>query len=87
MRHFIRLRISIDGYSDANYYYNNELNTIGDFSTYYIYSNGHWYKYRRYRGRFIYSKESHYENSTGHKEWCDNRVWYNNYESYLLSVM
>ena len=80
----------IDGGGDycycIEYHYNDELNKIGDFSTYYYYDNS-WYKYRRYRGGYVYSKESHYENSNGDREWYYNEVWYNSYEEYILAVI
>ena len=91
MRHFIELRINRFGYSDAEYYYNDELNKIGDFSTYYYSNTGNtnnsWYKYRKYRGRFVHSKKAHCETSAGRKAWCYNIVWYDSYESYLLAII
>ena len=84
MNHFIR--ISLRGYSEVNYYYNDELNKTGDFSNYYYCSNN-WYKYRMYRGRYTYSKKAHHEKSSGRREWHYDGRWYYGYEEYMMAVM
>ena len=93
MRHFIQikislieLRISLVGYREINYYYEDEPNKIGDFSSYYGTSYGDWDKYRRYRGKFIYSKQAHKETSNGIKMWNYDGKWHSSYE-YMMAIM
>ena len=84
MRHFITQ--SLGDYSDVVYYYNDNYNKIGDFSSYFSTSYGEWTKHRIYRGIFVYSKEPHYENN-GIKEWYYSGRWYDGYEAYILAVV
>ena len=85
MKHFIGLRIV--EYSDVKYYYNNKPNKIGDFSSYSSTSYGYWVKDRLYRGRFVYSKKSHFENCNRIKQWHYDGKWYDSYEEYMMAVM
>ena len=80
MRHFVQLRINM-----VYYYYNDKLNKIGDFSSYFNY--GEWDKYRRYRGKFIYSKQAHKETSNGIKMWNYDGKWHSSYEEYMMAIM
>ena len=85
MKHFIMLRVNL-----IYYYYNNKLNSIGDCSYNYhnyYYDNGIGRKYRVYRGRFVYSKKPHYEDSKGIKEWYYSDKTYSNYEAYMMAVI